>query len=241
MNTFQLATSSLLLLPLFFSFASLAQTVSLSDAELFSWAERSLPAAFPAGPSNQSISGFTVRSYPTGNHLGIANNRIYALGAITNQQLIDLGLTSNFTCVVNPQSTGCSASTSSPVDEYIGQWNFPCAQYGTGAYTVQSLAYGKMSSSTLVLSLNIKDYGNNSGCTGTPTRTTTYGGQATYQGSKTVNGQTVAKFQVNINDNTFTALGAVVDGKLFRSQGSNEIAVDADGYPGQLRPEAGVK
>jgi uncharacterized protein YkwD len=86
--------------------AAVAQTSPTPD-QLFNWAESTYSTLFPAGPTSQVIAQYTVRAYTTGNYLGIADGRLYALGPITANQLLDLGPVSQFTCQVLPTAAGC--------------------------------------------------------------------------------------------------------------------------------------
>ena len=106
--------------------AAMAQTTPTPD-EMFTWAERNHSAVFPAGPTTQVIPPYTLRAYRTGNYLGIADGRIYALGPITNNQLMEVGLLSRFTCEIKPTTAGCPAPTlSQSVDSLIGIWRSSC-------------------------------------------------------------------------------------------------------------------
>lgn len=86
-----------------------AQTTPTPD-QLFNWAESTYSSVFPSGPSSQVFAPYTVRAYTTGNYLGLANGRVYVLGPVTGNQLLDIGPISQFTCQVLPTSSGCPAS-----------------------------------------------------------------------------------------------------------------------------------
>jgi uncharacterized protein YkwD len=91
------------------SLTATAQTIPTAD-QLFNWAEGSYSTVFPAGPTSQFIAPYTVRAYSTGNYLGVANGRVYVLGPVSGNQLLDLGPVTQFTCQILPMSTGCAGT-----------------------------------------------------------------------------------------------------------------------------------
>lgn len=86
------------------------------------WAEWKYPGLFAKGPASYSLSylgvGYTVRSYASGNNLGItADGTIWGLGPFTNQVLTSFGKVTDFAaqvradaCAVYPGS--CTAAGS---------------------------------------------------------------------------------------------------------------------------------
>jgi hypothetical protein len=111
----RLLCHTLLALPLASGWA-LAQTAPDANA-LFSWAERSYPSLFPAGPSNQTFPPYTFRAYNGGHYLAIANSRVYLIGPLTGNQLQDFGPLSQYTCLVTPTATGCPGATDTVLAE----------------------------------------------------------------------------------------------------------------------------
>ena len=73
-------------------------STSVTAADLFTWAERSYPTLFPAGPTSQTFQGYEFRFYPSTNwYLGVSNNRVYVLNASQTQgQVVDVGALTDF-------------------------------------------------------------------------------------------------------------------------------------------------
>lgn len=111
----RLIRHTLLALPLASGWA-LAQTAPDASA-LFSWAERSYPSLFPAGPSNQTFPPYTFRAYNGGHYLAVANSHVYLVGPLTGNQLQDFGPLSQYTCLVTPTATGCPGTTDTVLAE----------------------------------------------------------------------------------------------------------------------------
>lgn len=76
----------------------------------FAWAEQTFPALFPAGPQTQTVffqyRNYEVRYYPQQDvHLGVsADGHVYALGAFTQNQLVQYGQLANYACITHPAS-----------------------------------------------------------------------------------------------------------------------------------------
>ena len=73
-------------------------STSVTAADLFTWAERSYPTLFPAGPTSQTSHGYAFRFSPSTNwYLGVSNNRVYVLNASQTQgQVVDVGALTDF-------------------------------------------------------------------------------------------------------------------------------------------------
>lgn len=79
----------------------------LEPDQWFNWAERSYPQLFPPGAQTQPLVhegvSYAVRHYPdTGNYLGVAGGRAYALGDFTAQRVRDYGHLDYYICLENP-------------------------------------------------------------------------------------------------------------------------------------------
>lgn len=63
--------------------------------EVMRWAQHTYPALFPDSPPLVTLAhegrSFRVRSYASGNHLGVSDGRIYGLGPFTQGVLTDFG------------------------------------------------------------------------------------------------------------------------------------------------------
>lgn len=70
-------------------------TASITNAQLFQWAQITYPALFPGTPQAFPVvyqgKTFDVRAYANGNYLGVAEGRAYGLGSFTGGALQDFG------------------------------------------------------------------------------------------------------------------------------------------------------
>lgn len=76
-----------------------------TPTEFFNWVEHQFPRFFP-GPQIDRNNGSTVfRHYPASNtYLGVADGRVYYIGAATNGQLASIGHLADFACAVKPSN-----------------------------------------------------------------------------------------------------------------------------------------
>lgn len=83
-----------------FQAQSLPTTNALTTERLFRWAQLTYPDLFPDSPpvvlAELSGATYEVRSYVNGNHLGVANGRVYGLGAFTGNRVHDFGLVADY-------------------------------------------------------------------------------------------------------------------------------------------------
>ncbi len=97
---------------------------------LFDWAEYKFPELFPAAGGmrfNLAYQGvnYRLRYYSTGNYLGLTDNdAIWGLGPFTDNQLMKIGMLSDYAqrvvddqCKVYPGSSGCSTGITGPLNE----------------------------------------------------------------------------------------------------------------------------
>ena len=86
--------------------AQTSASTTVSDC-LFGWAERGFPQYFaPAGPASQTVAPYYFRYYSsTGNYLATnsVDGHVWALGAATGGQLLNLGLLSTYTAAAGCQ------------------------------------------------------------------------------------------------------------------------------------------
>ena len=81
--------------------AAVAAAAPSADA-LFDWAERTQFDLFPGPQSSQSLPPYVYRYYPTNQlYLAVSGEQIYALGPITNNQVVTLGKLSDYACFVS--------------------------------------------------------------------------------------------------------------------------------------------
>ncbi len=103
-----------------------SRPVAFTADDWFAWAEQSFPELFPAGPQTQTVQylnrSYQVRYYPKQDvHLGVASDeQVYALGAFTQQQLVQYGRLVNYACVTNPTSCTNAEETSVSVWNWAG-------------------------------------------------------------------------------------------------------------------------
>jgi uncharacterized delta-60 repeat protein len=73
---------------------------------LMNWAQQAFTPLFPDNSPNITISGWTVRYYPsTQNYLGVADDGgVYLLGPLTGNTLAKVGKLADFGCAVYPDS-----------------------------------------------------------------------------------------------------------------------------------------
>lgn len=88
-----------------------ARAVTLDASSLFDWAEQQYPTLFPGHQTNQLSGIYTYRHYPsTGNYVGLADGKVYALGSFTGGQIAFVGLLTDFSCQVLPSSCALPAA-----------------------------------------------------------------------------------------------------------------------------------
>lgn len=88
--------------------ASLVSNTTLTSTQLFDWAEAQFPSLFPGHKTSITTSSYAYRYYPeTQSYLGVADGKVYGLGAFTSNQLAVLGVLADLTCTVLP--TTCVA------------------------------------------------------------------------------------------------------------------------------------
>jgi alpha-tubulin suppressor-like RCC1 family protein len=81
--------------------AAIAAAAPTADA-FFDWAERTQFDLFPGPQSSQSLPPYVYRYYPTNQlYLAVSGEQIYALGPITNNQVVTLGKLSDYACFVS--------------------------------------------------------------------------------------------------------------------------------------------
>ncbi|MBK7261545.1 MAG: hypothetical protein IPI03_06455 [Rubrivivax sp.] len=77
---------------------------SISNDQLFQWAQIEYPTLFTGTPETLQIAyegkNFDVRGYSSGNYLGVANGRAYGLGPFTNNELQDFGVVQDYASFV---------------------------------------------------------------------------------------------------------------------------------------------
>ncbi|MBK9237844.1 MAG: hypothetical protein IPO19_18440 [Rhodoferax sp.] len=80
-----------------------AVAAAAPSADAFSdWAERTQFDLFPGPQSSQSLPPYVYRYYPTNQlYLAVSGEQIYALGPITNNQVVTLGKLSDYACFVS--------------------------------------------------------------------------------------------------------------------------------------------
>jgi len=110
-------------LPATASLAKRASVVTITNNQLFQWAQLQYPELFgSAAPNvfaNLLFNGqlFDVREFPGGAYLGISQGRVFGLGPFTNGQLVDFGVAQAFSAQVcgriNCGGTGGSGGTAS--------------------------------------------------------------------------------------------------------------------------------
>lgn len=93
---------------------TLAAARALPSADLlFDWAERTYPQYFPSHRTSQTAAPYTYRFYPeTGNYLGLDGETVAVLGPISGQQVMTVGLRSDFACQVLPMACGPTSAIS---------------------------------------------------------------------------------------------------------------------------------
>jgi len=90
-----------------------AQPLSVIN-DFFAWAEREFASVFPCGPSTQTLSPYTYRAYSTGHYLAVSVGKVYVLGPLTGNQLLDLGSFGQFASQVTASTaTGCTGGGTS--------------------------------------------------------------------------------------------------------------------------------
>ena len=98
--------------------ARLAASTRTVDASTFmDWAQTRLPAIFPGAQPTLQRTGFVVRYYPeSGNFLAVTTaGDAYALGPITEGNLVSLGNVSVFACAIYPDSCQAQIDAVRPV------------------------------------------------------------------------------------------------------------------------------
>lgn len=81
--------------------AAAASATSSADA-FFDWAERTQFDLFPGPQTSQSLPPFVYHYYPTNQlYLAVSGDQVYALGPITNNQVVTLGKLSDYACLVS--------------------------------------------------------------------------------------------------------------------------------------------
>jgi len=93
------------------------------------WAEWKYPGLFTKGAASYSLSylgaGYTVRSYATGNNLGItADGTIWGLGPLTNQVLTSFGNVADFAAQVQADACSVYPGSCAPVQPLTGSMLF---------------------------------------------------------------------------------------------------------------------
>jgi hypothetical protein len=87
--------------------ASLVRQAALTSTAFFDWAERAHPVFFPGPQPDRVLAPYAYRFYPgTEIYLAVADGLVFALGPVTQNQVISLGKLSDFTCTVDPE--GCA-------------------------------------------------------------------------------------------------------------------------------------
>lgn len=106
-----------------------AAMASITNAQLFRWAQLTWPALFPGTPQSFTVSyqgkTFDVRAYANGNHLGVADGRAYGLGSFTGGALQDFGDMQAFAAQVCA-AVGCSAND--PQGGSVNECMMPASQ-----------------------------------------------------------------------------------------------------------------
>lgn len=81
--------------------AATAAAAPSADA-FFDWAERTQFDLFPGPQTSQSLPPFVYRYYPTNQlYLAVSGDQVYALGPITNNQVVTLGKLADYACFVS--------------------------------------------------------------------------------------------------------------------------------------------
>jgi hypothetical protein len=106
-----------------------AAMASITNAQLFQWAQLTWPALFPGTPQSFPVSyqgkTFDVRAYANGNYLGVADGRAYGLGSFTGGALQDFGDMQSFAAQVCA-AVGCSAND--PQGGSLNECTLPASQ-----------------------------------------------------------------------------------------------------------------
>lgn len=140
-----------------------------TQEDFFSWAERSFSEVFPSGPSNQVFTPYIFRSYSTGNYLGLTADRVFALGPITGNQLLDLGLISQFTCQITPNASSCSTTPTRPPTSLVTDTGIPsdrCLQAASTAEFVSCTSTSAIKKQDGALGLDVDSPDNSDGSLG---------------------------------------------------------------------------
>lgn len=73
--------------------------------QLLAWAEATYPQWFSGASDDGVYAGYTYRHYQGSNsYIGIADSKVYALGAMTGNAILDVGTLADFQCRVAPAS-----------------------------------------------------------------------------------------------------------------------------------------
>jgi hypothetical protein len=109
---------------------------SITDDQLFDWAEARYPELFPKGPKTVGVNyegvSYRVRHYlSSGNFLGtVQGGTVYGLGPATKGELLQLGSIESYICQVVPDSCGAAPEQLSRV--WIDAGGLQCTP-GSGA------------------------------------------------------------------------------------------------------------
>ena len=69
--------------------------------QLMDWAQRNYPDLFPGSPPTQLWAPYTYRHYAdSANYIGVTEDRVYILGAVSGGVLLDVGATADFAALV---------------------------------------------------------------------------------------------------------------------------------------------
>jgi hypothetical protein len=114
-----------------------------SATALMDWAQGAYPAFFPGRKGNIAAAQYLYRYYPeTGNYVGTSGNAVYIMGPVSGGPLKQVGVLSDFSCNVYPDSCapGAADSRSGTYTAYAttGERFTLTIDFDAGNYTVGS-------------------------------------------------------------------------------------------------------
>jgi protocatechuate 3,4-dioxygenase beta subunit len=92
-------------------FPALGQAIASDADTVLNYAESAYAAWFPGPQANRTGGTFTYRYYPTtGNYLGVSSGRVYVLGPLFGNTLIDVGAVADFVAIANGTANAATCS-----------------------------------------------------------------------------------------------------------------------------------